>query len=153
MAKTRNQIMSGIGVDLQTQNPCTASGRVNCGQIKYTHTPDPEIPLFHQHFYSLGVCLFLAYKCLIHMGFVLLQSISIEQYLFSPNIWPVDLTLLDNTTFSSTVTLSFTNFLQFPGSVSRCQVSKQCISGLPSSDPFGECLIPPVLCALMSRTN
>lgn len=58
MAKTRNQI-SGIGVDLQMWNPSrTASRSINCGQIKCTHTPDPEIPLFYQHFYSLGFVYF-----------------------------------------------------------------------------------------------
>lgn len=102
---------SGTGVALQPWNPCTAGGRVHCGQIKSTHTPDPEIPLFYRHFYSLGFYLFLAHKYLIHLGFILLWRMSIEQYLFSPNVWPVDLTLLDNTTFSSTVTLSVTNFL------------------------------------------
>lgn len=64
--------MSGIGVDLQTRNHShTARGRVNCGQIKYTHTADPEISLFYQHSYSLGFCLFLAHKYLIHLGFIL----------------------------------------------------------------------------------
>lgn len=55
------------------QNPsCMASGRINCAQIKHTHTPDPEIPLFYSHFYGLGFYLFLAHKYLIHLGFILL---------------------------------------------------------------------------------